>query len=48
MVPFGLPALAHELLGRPLSAQRHAEILVQALLQTPTPLRGLPARAGDD
>ena len=32
MVPFGMPALTQGLLGQPLSPQRHAQILVEALL----------------
>lgn len=32
MMPFGLPALTQGLLGRPLSPQRHAQLLVETLL----------------
>lgn len=32
MMPFGLPALTQGLLGRPLSPQRHAQLLIETLL----------------
>jgi AcrR family transcriptional regulator len=44
MLPFGLPALVRGLLGRPPSAQRHAEVLLQALLATPPPPAAHPNR----
>jgi AcrR family transcriptional regulator len=37
MLPFALPALTRGLLGRPLSARRHAEVLLEALLVDPRP-----------
>jgi AcrR family transcriptional regulator len=42
MLPFGLPALTRGLLGRPLSARRHAEVLLQALLAAPPAARPRP------
>jgi AcrR family transcriptional regulator len=50
VLPFGLPALTRGLLGRPLSARRHAEVLLQALVgappaaRPPGPRPGAPAR----
>jgi hypothetical protein len=42
MLPFGLPALTERVLGHPLSPQRHAHVLLEALLG-PVAGAGVPA-----